>query len=147
MRCVSFTFIRLLPTWTPTEIFDALLAKHFADYDSIICPRKSKLRFMKVCKILKRTWYFQTDWTLCVLYCNGRSHVVNHAGSTCSYCQFLVANNVNRNWPSPTKIVPQFQQRKLLCLWKYTHQILEFRCLNKTDMNYQELAAWKFVQK
>ena len=86
MRCVSFTFIRLLPTWTPTEIFDSFWAKHFSDCDSIICPIKSKLKFLKVCKILKRTWHFQTDWMLCVLKCNGCSHVVSDAGSTCSCC-------------------------------------------------------------
>ena len=71
MRCVSFTFVRLLPTWTPTEIFDSFWAKHFSDCDSIICPIKSKLRFLKVCKILKRTWHFQTDWILCDLNCSG----------------------------------------------------------------------------
>ena len=86
MRCVSFTFIRLLPTWTPTEIFDSFYAKHFSYCDSIICPIKSKLRFLKVCKILKRTWHFQTDWILCALNCSGCSHVVNDAGSTCSCC-------------------------------------------------------------
>ena len=48
MRCVSFTFVRLLPTWTPTEIVDSFWAKHFSDCDSIICPIKSKLRFLKV---------------------------------------------------------------------------------------------------
>ena len=86
MRCVSFTFIRLLPTWTPTEIFDSFWAKHFSDCDFMICPIKSKLRFLKVCKILKRTWHFQTDWILCVVNCSGCSHVVNDAGSTCSCC-------------------------------------------------------------
>ena len=44
MRCVSFTLSRLLPTWTPAEIFDALLAKNFADYDSIICPKKKQIK-------------------------------------------------------------------------------------------------------
>ena len=29
IRCVSFTFIRLLATWTPTEIFGAFLANNF----------------------------------------------------------------------------------------------------------------------
>ena len=86
MRCVSFTFIRLLPTWTPTEIFDLFWAKLFSDCDFIICPIKSKLRFLKVCKILKRTWHFQTDWILCVVNCSGCNHVVNDAGSTCSCC-------------------------------------------------------------
>ena len=86
MRCVSFTFIRLLTTWTPTEIFDSFWAKHFSDCDSIICSINSKLRFLKVCKILKRTWHFQTDWILCVLNCSGCSHVVSDAGSTCSWC-------------------------------------------------------------
>ena len=86
MRCVSFTFIRLLPTWTPTEIFGSFWAKHFSNCDFIICPIKSKLRFLKVCKLLKRTWHFQTDWILCVLNCSGCSHVVNDAGSTCSCC-------------------------------------------------------------
>ena len=86
MRCVSFTFVRLLPTWTPTEIFDSFWAKHFSDCDSIICPIKSKLRFLKVCKILKRTWHFQTDWILCDLNYSGCTHVVSGAGSTCSCC-------------------------------------------------------------
>ena len=86
MRCVSFTFIRLLPTWTPTEIFDSFWANHFSDCDSIICPIKSKLKFLKVCKILKRTCHFQTDWMLCVLNCSGCSHVVSDAGSTYSCC-------------------------------------------------------------
>ena len=86
MRCVSFTFNRLLPTWTPTEIFDSFWVKHFSDCDSIICPIKSKLRFLKVFKILKRTWHFQTDWILCVINCSGCSHVVSDAGSMCSCC-------------------------------------------------------------
>ena len=34
----------------------------------------------------------------------------------------------------------EFQQWKLLCLWKYTHQFSGFRCLNEKDVNYQELA-------
>ena len=51
-----------------------------------ICPIKSKSRFLKVCKILKRTWHFQTGWILCVLSCSGCRHVVNDAGSTCSCC-------------------------------------------------------------
>ena len=83
---VSFTFIRLLSTWTPTEIFDSFWAKHFSDCDSIICSINNKLRFLKVCKILKRTWHFQTDWILCVLNCSGCSHVVSDTGSTCSWC-------------------------------------------------------------
>ena len=83
---VSFTFIRLLPTWTPTEVFDSFWAKHFSYCDSIICPIKSKLKFLKVCKILKRSLHFQTDWMLCVLNCIGCSHVVTDAGSTCSCC-------------------------------------------------------------
>ena len=93
LRCVSFTFIRLLPTWTQTEIFDAFLAEHFSDCDPIICPRKSKLRFFKVCIILKRTWHSQTYWILCVLNCGGfaamfsmtvapRAPVVNFSSTT-----------------------------------------------------------------
>ena len=100
MRCVSFTFIRLLPKWTPTEIFDSFWAKYFSDCDFIICPIKGKLRFLKVCKILKRTWHFQTDWILCVLNCSGCNHVAN---DTCSCCYFLVAKNVNRSWSLRTK--------------------------------------------
>ena len=44
MRCVSFTFIRLLPTWTPTEIFDSFWAKHFSYCDLIICPIKQQIK-------------------------------------------------------------------------------------------------------
>ena len=86
MRCVSFTFVRLLPTWTSTEIFYSFWAKHFSDCDSIIRPIKSKLRFLKVCQILKRTWHFQTDWILWDLNCSDCTHFVSDAGSTCSCC-------------------------------------------------------------
>ena len=68
------------------KYFILFWAKHFSDCDSIICPIKSKLRFLKVCKILKRTWHFQTDWILCDLNCSGCTHVVSDAGSTCSCC-------------------------------------------------------------
>ena len=61
MRRVSFTFIGLLPTWI--EIFDSFWAKHFSDCDFIICPIKGKLRFLKVCKIMKRFGTFkQTEY-------------------------------------------------------------------------------------
>ena len=53
MRCVSFTFIRLLPTWTPTEIFDSFWAKHFFRLWLYHLSMKSKLKFLKVRKFWK----------------------------------------------------------------------------------------------
>ena len=100
---------------------------------------KNKLTFLKVCKIQKFTWYFQTDWILCVLNCSGWSHVVNDAGSMCPCYWLFVASNLYKSRPSPARIVPQFQQWKLLCLWKYTHKISWFCWLNEKDMNYQDL--------
>ena len=58
----------------------------FSDCNFIIWPRKGKIKFLKVCKILKRTTHFKTDWILCVLNCRGCSHIVKDAVSTCSCC-------------------------------------------------------------
>ena len=62
----------------------------FSYCNFIICPRKGKLKFLKVCKILKRTTHFKTDWILCVLNCSGCSHVVNWLiDCTVLLCHFL----------------------------------------------------------
>ena len=51
VRCVSFTFIGLLPTWTPTEIFDSFWDKHFQIVTEFV-------KFRKRLGISKQTEYF-----------------------------------------------------------------------------------------
>ena len=63
--------------------------------------------------------------TECFVFWGVCRHVVSHAEFTCPSCSFLVTNNVNKSWHSPTKLVSKVN-KEVLCLWKYTHKKLGF---------------------
>ena len=92
MRCVSFTFTRLLLTWQ-TETFEALLNKLLSDGLALSFFWDNANQFIWNIVIFGKTYLI--FWVLALgTRCDG----VSDAGSTCSRCWPLVANNANRSW-------------------------------------------------
>ena len=68
MRCVSLTLTGLISAWGRGEASSAILAKSLSDCVTVFCLGQCKSRHLKVCGIVKRTCYFQT---------NGVSYILN----------------------------------------------------------------------
>ena len=83
MRCVSFILTGLFLKGTPTETFEALLARLVTL--KCVCLWKHEARHLKV---LKKTQHFHTDWLSSVLYWSVCSLFVSDAGSACPIVNF-----------------------------------------------------------
>ena len=67
MRCVSLTLTGLISAWRRGEASSAILAKSLSDCVTVLCLGQCKSRHLKVCGIMKRTCYFQTNGMSCIL--------------------------------------------------------------------------------
>ena len=84
MRCVSLTLTGLFSAWGLGEASSAILTKPLSDCVTVLCLGQCKPRHLRVCGILKRTCYFQTNWIsdilnwdVCYLCCQWhRFHVL-----------------------------------------------------------------------
>ena len=59
---------RTISAWRRGEASSAILAKSLSDCVTVLCLGQCKSRYLKVCEIMKRTCYFQT---------NGISYILN----------------------------------------------------------------------
>ena len=64
---VSLTLTGLFSAWGRGEASSAILAKSLSDYVTVLCLGQCISRHLRVCGILKRTCYFQTNWMSYIL--------------------------------------------------------------------------------
>ena len=83
MRCVSLTLTGLFSAWRRGEVSTAILTKPLSDCVTVLCLGQCKSRHLRVCGILKRSCYFQTNWTSYILNWDVRCLCCRDAVSTC----------------------------------------------------------------
>ena len=97
MRCVSLTLTGLISAWRRGEASLTILAKSLSDFVTVLCLGQCKSRHLKVCGIMKRTCYFQTNEIsyilnkdVCCLCCPWRRFHVLLFWASSSNCPHLV---------------------------------------------------------
>ena len=120
MSCVSLTLTGLISAWRRGEASSAILAKSLSDCVTVVCLGKYKSRHLKVCGIMKRAFYFQTNgisyiinWDVRCLCCRWRwFHVLLFWASSSNCSHFIREPPLLRKLKSAfaNKIVPWFKQ-------------------------------------
>ena len=111
MRCVSLTLTGLISAWRRREASSGILAKSLSDCVTVLCLAQCKSRHLKVCGIMKRPCYFQTNgisfilnWNVRCLWCRWRRfHVLLFWNSSSNFPHLIgeppLPRKLNKNIP------------------------------------------------